>query len=151
VRFEWAAAPSLVGGEGRVEAAFAAGAALITMPGGAGANRIVDQWLAASGAEVARRLTCNSMAAIAGLVVAGVGVSLFPESWLIHVAATGRLVRLAGDPELAPLRYYLHWRRDDSRPSIRRLRELVQTVADFSRPLSFLQEPAAPEPLRNPT
>jgi len=144
VRFEWAAAPSLAGDLRDPASLFAAGAALITMPAGAGANRIVDQWLAASGAEAARRLTCNSMAAIAGLVVAGAGISLFPQSWLGHMDRSGQLIRLRGRPEPVPLRYFLHWRRDDSRPSIRTLRDLVQARADFARPLSFLQPPLAP-------
>ncbi|MDE1937888.1 MAG: LysR family transcriptional regulator [Alphaproteobacteria bacterium] len=134
VRFHWAGAPSLVGKQKKLTAAMLREVAIITMPVGAGATRMADLWLTENNFEVARRLTCNSLAAIAGLVIAGVGIGLFPESWLREGQGHQALVRMTSDPPLPPLRYYLHWRRDDTRPLVARLRGMVEQVADFSKP-----------------
>ena len=134
VRFAWAAAPTLVQERRTLTAKLLQETALITMPAGAGATRLLEHWLAVNNLEAGRRLTCNNLAAIAGLVAAGVGLGLFPNGWLQQMAERGAVVELRSRPALPPLQYTFQWRRDDTRPMLARMREAVIATADFSKP-----------------
>ena len=69
MRFSWAAAPELVQGRRAITANLLQETALIGMPPGAGTTRVLEQWLAVHNLVPGRRLTCNNLAAIAGLRV----------------------------------------------------------------------------------
>jgi DNA-binding transcriptional LysR family regulator len=134
VRFAWAAAPALVGRQRSINAALLQGAALITMPAAAGPTRMLEHWLAVNNLEAGRRLTCNNLAAIAGLVAAGIGIGLFPIGWLKQMAEREAVVELRSKPALPPLEYTFQWRRDDTRPLLKKMRELVGRTVDFTKP-----------------
>lgn len=134
VRFSWAAAPGLVQARRSITARLLQDTALITMPPGAGATRLLDHWLAVNNLEPGRRLACNNLAAIAGLVAAGVGLGLFPDGWLRQMAERGTVVELRSRPALPPLEYTFQWRRDDTRPLLARMRAAVKATADFTKP-----------------
>ena len=104
------------------------------MPAAAGPTRMLDHWLAVNNLEAGRRLSCNNLAAIAGLIAAGVGIGLFPDGWLRQVADRQAVVQLRSRPALPALKYTFQWRRDDSRPLLARMREAVQATVDFSKP-----------------
>jgi len=132
--FHWAGAKVLVGEETEITAETLRNLAVITQPPGVGGTRAFDSWLAANNFEVGRRLTCNSMAAIVGLVVAGVGVGYFPAGWVQQLVEHKSVVMMNSDPPLPPLQFYLQWRRDDTRPIINLMRRLVLKVINFSKP-----------------
>jgi DNA-binding transcriptional LysR family regulator len=134
VQFSWAAAPALVGRQRAVTAKLLQDTALITMPPAAGPSRMLEQWLAVNNLEAGRRLTCNNLAAIAGLVAAGVGIGLFPSGWLEQMAEREAVVELRSRPALPRLKYTFQCRRDDSRPLLARLREAVKATVDFTKP-----------------
>ena len=134
VRFSWAAAPALVGQQRSVTARLLQEMPLITMPAAAGPTRMLEHWLAVNNLEAGRRLTCNNLAAIASLIAAGVGIGLFPNGWLKQMAARRAVVELKSRPALPALQYTFQWRRDDSRPLLKRMREAVDAAVDFSKP-----------------
>lgn len=134
VRFSWAAAPSLVGPHRLVSARMLQETALVTMPPAAGPTRMLEHWLAVNNLEAGRRLTCNNLAAIAGLIAAGVGIGLFPQGWLKQMAERGSVVQLRSRPALPPLEYTFQCRRDDSRPLLANMRQAVGATVDFSKP-----------------
>ncbi|MBW0172639.1 MAG: LysR family transcriptional regulator [Hydrogenophaga sp.] len=134
VRFSWAASPALVGEQRTVNARLLQDTALITMPPAAGPTRMLEHWLAVNNLEVGRRLTCNNLAAIASLIVAGVGVGLFPQGWLKQMEARGAVVALRGRQALPALEYTFQRRRDDSRPLLASMRDLVRETVDFNKP-----------------
>lgn len=134
VRFSWAAAPGLVGQRRSINARLLQETALITMPPAAGPTRMLEHWLAVNNLEAGRRLTCNNLAAIAGLIAAGVGIGLFPNGWLRQMADRQAVVELRSRPALPALEYTFQWRRDDSRPLLARMREAVVETADFTKP-----------------
>lgn len=138
VRFLWAGAPSLLGKRCRLDAELLASVAVITMPSDAGSAREFDHWLSGNGFVVKRRTRCNNLAAIAGLVVAGVGISFLPEAWLRPLVESGELVLIDCEPALPELSYAFQYRRDDLRPLLREMQELVSVTADFSRPNRLL-------------
>jgi DNA-binding transcriptional LysR family regulator len=134
VRFLWAAAPALVGRQRSITAAMLLDNALVTMPPAAGPARMLEHWLAVNNFDAGRRLTCNNLAAIAGLIASGVGIGLFPAGWLRQMAARGAVVELKSRPALPPLIYTFQWRRDDTRPLLAHMREAVKATVDFSKP-----------------
>lgn len=133
VPFRWAAARELVGDCTEINEEVLRSLAVITMPQGAGATRIFDAWLSTNNVEISRRLTCNSMAAIVGLMVAGVGLAYLPKSLLTQLVQHKSVVMMNSNPPLPSLQYYMQWRRDDSRPVIGLLREMVLKTANFSK------------------
>ncbi len=132
VTYCWAAARSLVGDHLEIDAEALRNLVVITMPPTSGLTRAFDLWRATNNFEVRHRLTCNNVAAMAGLVVAGVGVGIVVESWLRHLVDRKSVVLMHSATPLPPLEYYLQWRHDDTRPVIGRLRELVLQAVDFS-------------------
>lgn len=134
VRYGWAGAPELLRGRRIITAQALQEFVVITMPPGAGSTRIFDTWLSANSLDVPRRLTCNNMAAIAGLVCAGVGIGFFPEGWLRPLVERGAVQLLDSDPPLRSLHYSFQWRRDDIRGLLPALRERVVQEVDFSAP-----------------
>lgn len=134
VPYAWAGAHSLVGDAPVLDAQALQEWPVITMPETSGSTRAFDQWRTSSRLEVRRRLTCNSVAAIASLVLAGVGIGYFIEPWLRHMVAHKAVVMLQSAQPLPTLRYYLQWRHDDTRPMVAKMRELVLQVVNFSKP-----------------
>ncbi|MFL6692119.1 MAG: LysR substrate-binding domain-containing protein [Ramlibacter sp.] len=134
VRFSWAAAPAVVGSQRLVTAKLLQETALVTMPPAAGPTRMLEHWLAVNNLEAGRRLTCNNLAAIAGLIAAGVGIGLFPNGWLKPMAERGAVVELRSRPALPPLEYTFQCRRDDGRPVLANMRQAVSATVDFSKP-----------------
>jgi len=134
VRYGWAGAASLLGGRRLLTARSLEETVVITMPPGAGSTRIFDAWLTANGLDVPRRLVCNNMSAIAGLVAAGVGLAFLPEGWLRQLTRRPPVVAIDSDPPLQPLHYSFQWRRDDIRPLVALMRERVVQEVDFDSP-----------------
>jgi len=134
VSFSWAASPSVAGQQRSITAQLLQQHALITMPTAAGPTRMLEHWMAVNNIEVGRRLMCNNLTAIVGLVAAGVGVGLFPMGWLRQMAERGSVVELKSRPVLPSLEYTFQWRRDDTRLLVRRMRDLVDRTVNFTKP-----------------
>lgn len=134
VDYAWLASPLLIPEGTRIARDTFRNLALITMPGGAGPTRTIETWLAVNNIEVGRRLMCNNLSAIAGLASAGVGISFLPQEWLRPLIERHLLIELASDAPIPPLHYSLQWRRDDTRPRVRKLLELVSAEVNFNMP-----------------
>jgi len=138
VRYRMAGAQSLLGTRHAVTAELLREVALITMPGDAGSARELDNWLQAQDLEVERRLRCNNLSAIASMMLAGVGIAFLPEAWLLPMAARGEVLLLDSRPALPTLSYSFQARRDDIRPMVQQVQQLVAEVADFTLPARLL-------------
>lgn len=134
VQFSWVAAPGVAEGRRSIGADLLQAHPLVTMPSAAGPTRMLEHWLARNDLAVPRRITCNNLAAVASLIVAGIGVGLFPAGWLAQMARREAVVELRSRPALPRLDYAFQWRRDDSRPLIGRMRALVGETVDFMKP-----------------
>lgn len=138
VRYQIGGAPALLGTRRLLTSELLADVALITMPGDAGSARELDNWLHAHDLEVDRRLRCNNLSAIAGMMLAGVGIAFLPEGWLLPLAARGEVVLVESRPALPTLSYSFQARRDDIRPMVQQVQQLVAEVADFTLPSRLL-------------
>ena len=141
VRFVWAASDDFIARAGTgLPRRLVREQLLIALPTGSGATRTLDDWLGRHGLAVERRLSCNSWGAVVGMVVDGLGFTYMPEQWALALQQRGRLRVLDGSAEaakhsaLAPLTYTVQWRRDDARPLITEMREIIRSVIDFPAP-----------------
>lgn len=135
--FVWMAAPALVGpGQGAVEL-LAAGLPIVALPPSAGTTRLIDDWLLARSIVAVERIACNNWGAIAGMLIASVGVGILPEGWARRLVAQNLLIPLADPDPPAPLAYSFQWRRGDSRPLLEQLRPLAARCADFTADMSL--------------
>lgn len=143
VHYEWTVAPRLAPEPARVEPELLRRVPLICLPQGSGLSLVLDGWM--QGRDVApQRLECNDWGAIVGLVVEGVGIGLMPRQWAYSLAAQGRVAVLQGDAPLQPLIYSCQYRRDDTRPLVRGMLEIVRESVDFST-MGYLSDIRRPD------
>ncbi|WP_227461112.1 LysR family transcriptional regulator [Cupriavidus pauculus] len=139
VDFAWVASQSLLELAGTDDPRILMGEqTLLTLPVGAGGTRVLDQWLARRGLMVGRRLMCNSWGAVVGMVVEGLGFGFVPTLWAEALVERGGLRILPDTDALEPLHYAVQWRRDDTRPLIHAMREIIRGVIDFQAPRCFV-------------
>jgi DNA-binding transcriptional LysR family regulator len=104
---------------------------IIALPPGAGTTRLIDDWLLAHGIPSVERISCNNWGAIAGMLVASVGVGILSEGWARKLVRAKHLCILAEQQPLTPLTYSFQWRRGDSRPLVNQMLAQAASVADF--------------------
>ncbi|WP_459617039.1 LysR family transcriptional regulator [Bordetella sp. 2513F-2] len=129
--FIWVASPRLSPLDPPLRAQDLPETTLITLPAGAGTIRILDEWLTEHQIAVGRRMTCENLGAVAGMLREGLGVGFLPRAWAEALIRRGELEALAHFPPLRPLPYTYQWRRDDSRPMVQQLREIAAQAIDF--------------------
>lgn len=130
-RFVWVAAPAVAAKYPDLSAMLADRQPIIALPRSAGTTRLIDDWLLANRIAGVERIACNNWGAIAGMLIASVGVGILPEGWAGKLVRQGVLCTLEGEVSMAPLTYSFQWRRGDSRPLVGQMLALTAGVADF--------------------
>jgi DNA-binding transcriptional LysR family regulator len=130
-QFVWVAAPALAGQYQDLGDMLRDRQPIIALPPGAGTTRLIDDWLLAQGIAAVERISCNNWGAIAGMLIASVGVGILPEGWVRKLLRENLLCRLADEHPLTPLTYSFQWRRGDSRPLVNQMLAQAASVADF--------------------
>jgi len=131
-QFVWVASPALAGKKKSLTDLLMQGQPIIALPSSAGTTRLIDDWLLHHHIASVARLSCNNWGAIAGMLIASIGVGILPTGWADKLVAQKQLCKLAEDSLLTPLPYSFQWRRGDARPLIDRMRHLVTQTANFS-------------------
>ncbi|ANN75901.1 LysR family transcriptional regulator [Bordetella flabilis] len=129
--FIWVAAPHRYLDDPPVRAEQVADATLITLPNSAGTVRILDEWLTEHHVRISRRMTCENLGAVAGMLREGLGVGFLPKAWARTLVQRGYLMELVALPPLRPLQYTFQWRRDDTRAMVQQLRDIAVRAVDF--------------------
>ena len=144
-QFIWLAAPALAVSDLKpslrgARELLGAGQPIVALPPSAGTTRLIDDWLLTHGITTVERISCNNWGAIAGMLIASVGIGILPTGWSRKLVDQGLLLPISPCEPLAPLIYSFQWRRGDNRPMLEQLRQLAAKYADFtadlSRPLS---------------
>lgn len=131
-QFVWTAAPALADQYQELRAMLCDRQPIIALPPAAGTTRLIDDWLLAHGIVAVERINCNNWGAIAGMLIASVGVGILPEGWARKLVRENLLCILTDEHPLTPLTYSFQWRRGDSRPLVNQMLAQAATVADFS-------------------
>lgn len=89
---------------GRLRAADLAAQKLFVVPAPSPLHEVVSAWYAQERAPLPEFNTCTSVAIIAGMVAAGVGISALPVSVMADALARGRVQRYEQERPFTPLR-----------------------------------------------
>jgi DNA-binding transcriptional LysR family regulator len=130
-QFVWMAAPALADQYRDLPDMLRNRQPIIALPQAAGTTRLIDDWLLAHGIAAVERISCNNWGAIAGMLVASVGVGILPEGWARKLVRANLLSILTEKQALTPLTYSFQWRRGDSRPLVKQMLAQAAGVADF--------------------
>lgn len=131
VSFCWVASPSLLGRSRTLSSQMLADHAVITLSDGTGTARILEQWLTTNNWSLGQRLTCNSWAAVAGLLSEGLGIGFVPSRWAELLSRSGEVVVLRSEHALENLRYCFYRRTDDRRMLLEHMLVAVKKCVDF--------------------
>lgn len=128
----WMARPGLVTRGGALTLADLADYPILVQGGKSGSGLYFSKWFKTEGAVFPRTLTCDSMMAMVGLTVAGVGVSYLPRHCFRPLVAAGKLVVVAVRPSLPAVPYAAMYRNDRPSAFTAVVADLARRVCDFS-------------------
>lgn len=130
-QFVWMAAPALAAQYQDLGDMLRDKQPIIALPPGAGTTRLIDDWLLAQGIAAVERISCNNWGAIAGMLIASVGVGILSEGWARKLVRENLLCVLTDKHPPTPLTYSFQWRRGDSRPLINQMLTQATSTVDF--------------------
>jgi DNA-binding transcriptional LysR family regulator len=130
--FLWVGSSKIMGNSSRLTHQIINNYPVISLPDGAGTTRVLDDWLLELGILAEKRIVCNSWAAIASMLIEGMGIGFLPTSWAQSLAKNGKVKVLHSQPKLNPLWYSFQWRRGDNRVTVTEMRSLIAKTANFA-------------------
>lgn len=131
----WMARPGLVTRRGAVPLAEIADYPILAQGTKSGSGLYFSKWLKSEGIAFPRVLTCDSMMAMVGLTVAGVGVSYLPRQCFRPLIEAGKLVIIPTRPALPPVPYAAMYRNDRPSALTSVVAQLAGQLCDFSKQL----------------
>ena len=96
-----------------------------------GSGILLNKWLQSQGIAVQEALTSDSMTALLGLAVAGLGVSYLPGHCFSHLVDSGQLEIIRTEESLPPVPYVAMYREDRPHSLIHHVAEIAASCADF--------------------
>lgn len=132
VDFAWMASPALLARGTLLDAALFRRHPVISSTSDSGLTGALRNWTSANGVQICEVVTCNSLTAILGMTVAGVGISFLPTRYVAPLVKRKLLAVLRSEPPLPRLVYQFIWRRDDARALVTTLQKLILDEADFT-------------------
>lgn len=136
VQFAWMASPTLGVPAGPIRGGDFQGFPVLLLSNKSNLYSILQAWFESSGVTLERMNLCNSLATLASLTIAGVGIAYLPLDFHRADIAAGRLQLLDAHPELPPLEYVCAYRSDLSEPLVPLLAQLAVETSTFPAVLS---------------
>lgn len=131
----WMGSPKLVRTRQRITMGELANYTILIQGNRSGTGLLVSNWFRAEGAIVPHFLSCDSLIALLGMAVAGLGVTYLPQECFEPLVAEGKLCVIPTDPELPAIPYVAMYRHDRPAVFTANVAELAKSVCDFSRQL----------------
>ncbi|KFI29327.1 LysR family transcriptional regulator [Haematobacter massiliensis] len=131
----WMARPGLIPPGRTLTLAELAEHPILTQGGRSGSGLFFNKWLKTEGIVLQKTLTSDSLTAVVGLTVAGLGVAYLPRQCFRPLVEEGKLVVVPVTPELPPVPYVAMYRQDLPSAFVSSVAELARDVCDFSRQL----------------
>ncbi len=129
----WMASPRLVRSGRRLTLQELARHTILTQGNKSGSGLFVGKWLKAEGIELPRLFSCDSLVALLGLTIAGVGVSYLPLQCFLPLVQESRLRIVPTRPPLPSVPYAAMYRNDRPTEFTGAVARLARSVCDFSR------------------
>ena len=109
-------------------------ATILTQGSKSGSGLYVGKWLKAQGIVMPQLFSCDSLVALLGLTVAGVGVSYLPVQCFKPLVAERKLRIVRTSPALPRVPYAAMYRNDRPFAFTALVAMLARSVCDFTRP-----------------
>lgn len=129
----WMASPALVQQRTRLTVEDLARHTILTQGSRSGSSLLVDKWLKSNGIVLPRTLSCDSLVALLGLTVAGIGVSYLPKRCFKPLVDSGKLRIVATSPPLPTVPYAVMYRTNRPSGFTSAVAQLALRACDFSR------------------
>lgn len=100
-----------------------------------GAGIHVSRWLQSEGAALPRQFSCDSLIALLGLAVAGLGLTYLPKQCFKPLVKERKLTIVPTKPSLPDMTYVAMYRNDRPFAFTSLVARLARTTCDFSRQL----------------
>lgn len=131
--FAWVGSPDIVSAETTYTPEEIAQMSVIRQDPDSGLNAIYDNWLSPYKSEK-NLFTINSLIAMVGLTVAGVGVSCIPVDYFADVIRRKRLVVMRVTKPMPASVYCIMYRRQANSMLHSEIAKIARAVCDFGRP-----------------
>ena len=133
VRNAWMSKPGLLGPE-NLNVHDIAAQRVLTQGGRSGTGVLYEEWFRAAGINSASRIVSNSLIAIIGMTVSGLGVAHLPQACLQIMIDLGMLEVLQVSPPVPDVNFVAAHRSDRHSTVIDMLVSTAQACCDFGRP-----------------
>jgi DNA-binding transcriptional LysR family regulator len=133
VRNAWMARPGLVVQSGPLTMHDLAGYPILIQGRGSGSGLFFEKWFRAEGMSLKRTLATDSLMAMVGLTVAGLGVSYLPQHCFEPLVKEGKLAVIETEPSLPEVPYAATYRIDRPSAFVAAVAEVARGVCDYSR------------------
>lgn len=132
VSLVWAASPNLVRSRRVMSMDELAGYTILTQGNRSGSGIYLSRWLRSQGIVFPRVLTSDNLVALAGLAVAGLGVTYIPDHCFDTVVGSGKLRIIKTHPALPAIPYVAMYRNDYPSTFASAVADLTRQCCDFS-------------------
>ncbi|WP_412508791.1 LysR family transcriptional regulator [Roseovarius sp. SYSU LYC5161] len=127
----WMARPGLVEGSGKVSLGDLARHPMLMQGSQSGSGLLLNKWLQGQGISCPEALASDSLTALLGLAVAGLGVAYLPRECFGYLVEDQTLEVIATEDELPPVPYVAMYREDRPHSFIHEVAELAAGCVDF--------------------
>ncbi len=133
VRNAWMARPGLVTQPGPLTMHDLAAYPVLIQGRGSGSGLFFEKWFRAEGISLRRTLATDSLMAMVGLTIAGLGVSYLPRHCFAPLVRQGKLAIIGTEPRLPEVPYAAIYRMDRPSAFIAAVAGIAGEVCDYSR------------------
>ncbi|PYB78902.1 LysR family transcriptional regulator [Pseudomonas sp. LB-090624] len=102
-----------------------------------GSGMLVSEWLKANNVKTLNLMSCNSIVAMLGLTISGLGVAFIPPMIAASCVQSGQLIELQMHPEPPCIPYVVVARSDSFTPVLRRISEIIGEVCSSASTVSM--------------
>ena len=127
----WMCKPGFVGRRRRLNVHELATHRLLTQDDRSGTGLLYNRWLRSVGVQLDEALFSNSMVALIGLTLSGMGISYLPRKCLEPMVDSGALEVLTVTPALPPAAYAAVYKSDQRSKLVLAIADLAQQHCDF--------------------
>ncbi|MBX3631717.1 MAG: LysR family transcriptional regulator [Simplicispira sp.] len=133
VQFAWMASPTLGVPAGPIRGTDFQGFPVLLLSNKSNLHVILEAWFESNGVAIRRINRCNSLATLASLATAGLGIAYLPLENHRADLQSGRLQLVDAQPKIAPLEYVAAHRNGRVEPLIPLLAQLAVETSTFPR------------------
>lgn len=132
VHNSWMASPDLIRSQRTLSLDELGTYPVLSQGKSSGSGLYFDRWLKAEGVTFKRVLTSNSLIALVGLTLAGIGISYLPRQCFKPLVDDGKLTIVPTNPLLPPVPYVAMYRNDRPSRFVETIAQLMAKICDFS-------------------